>query len=133
MQNLSMGLNNLTVSESPLIKDGVMYIDDEGQLVTAPDIETQVYVTALSYDSVASTFSESLLIPYLESTHYSEWNKNTITQILKSAFQPLLYINAIQNIEIKVPVLKGNILYITIDVLDSQNQSVTFSWSNIQD
>lgn len=118
------------LTQSPLIKDGDLVLDDAGQLESAPDIVTQCTVSVGAYHCMYDSAINSGLIPFLEGIPIGGRNNQAIVNIVKAAFQPLISQNLLSNLTIGVVVQTLSYITIKIKAIDPQQNPVSLSWSN---
>lgn len=119
------------ITRSPLIKDGVLALSNSGDLIMAPDIETQATITLSAYNCIYDNNLNSRLIPYLNSIPKNGINTNNITNIITSAYQPtLLKNNVISDLKISVVPVGVSYINIKINMIDYNNNQVLLNWDN---
>lgn len=119
-------------AQSPLIKNQRLSINpDNGDLVFAPDITTQMAVTLTAYDCIYNSNINSKIIPYLFQLQGGSINSNSLTQIVKNAYQILISTNYITNLQIAIQFVTQNNVIINIKVTDINNQFITLTWDNV--
>ncbi len=118
-----------TQTLSPLIANGQLNLTNSGDLVNAPDIQTQMTVTLSAYHCIYNTLINSGLLPYLKGIPTGGINTVAIKNIVTSAYQILIQQNIITNLSISiVPVSQS---YLTINIsAESMGSPVTLSWDN---
>lgn len=116
---------------SPLIKDGALSIDEQGLLIDAPDIQTQMTVTVSAYNCMYDSNVESQLIPYLTSIPVNGWSSTAIINIISSAYKLIMIpLGLIYGLKIATSPLTPNTIQIKINATDKEGASVSLNWIN---
>lgn len=119
-------------SQSPLIKNQRLAINSaNGDLVFAPDIQTQMAVTLTAYNCIYNARINSKIIPYLFKLQGGAINVNSLTQAVKNAYQILISSNYITNLQIAIQFVTQNNVIINIKAADINNQFITLTWDNV--
>ena len=117
---------------SPLIKNGEFSLTDNGDLVTALDIETQAGITISGYDCPYGDNLNSQLIPYIEGIPVGGFNSIALTNIVRNAYTPLITAKIISNLQIFVKFLGIETVNITVNMFDNNGNKALLSWNNLQ-
>lgn len=117
---------------SPLIKNGKFVLTETGDLQFAPDIKTQVAVAISGYNCMYGDNLNSNLIPYLTGIPVGGFQRNVITNIVISAYKPLIVANVISRPEVAVKFLGISTVTINVSVLDNNGNSAKLSWDNLE-
>ncbi len=115
---------------SPLIANGILSLSSTGDLLSAPDIETQMTVAIGAYHCIYDSTVDSLLIPYLESIPVGGFKNSTITNIVVNAYKPMIIANLITNLQISILAQVLSNITIKVSATDNQGNSTVLSWSN---
>lgn len=118
------------LTQSPLIQNGDLVRNVNGQITLAPDIQTQCTVTVSAYDCMYNPDIDSGLIPYLNSIPVGGRNTATLSNIVSQAFQILISENLLSNLIISAMIIALNYVTIKIQAVDQQQNPVNLSWSN---
>ena len=119
------------LSVSPLIKDGALSLDANGQMVLAPDIITQCTVTIAAYNCMYNPAVNSGLIPYLKGIPFGGRTDQAVVNIVKAAFQVLIVQNLVVNLSIGVVQATANSITIKVNLTDPQQNPVSLSWRDL--
>ncbi len=117
---------------SPLIKDRQLSLTSTGDLMMAPDIQTQMIVSLCAYHCIYDYDINSALIPYLQKIPVGGINTNDIQTIVTSAYQSLIQQQIITNLGIAPILVTNNIISINITANDSIGQPIVLKWDNTQ-
>ncbi len=115
---------------SPLISNGQLSLTNTGDLVTAPDIQTQMTVTLTAYNCIYDYTIKSALITYLRTIPVGGFNANTIKNIITSAYQTLIQQSIITNLQIAVIPITSQYITINITADDAQGMPIVLTWDN---
>lgn len=118
------------MANSPLIANGVLSLSPTGDLMSAPDIQTQMTVAIGAYHCIYDNTVDSLLIPYLSSIPIGGFKNNTITNIVVNAYKPMITANLITNLQVAILAQVLSNLTIKVSAIDNQGNSAVLSWSN---
>ncbi len=116
---------------SPLIKDGALSINEQGLLIDAPDIQTQMTVSVSAYNCMYDSNVESQLIPYLTSIPVRGWSSIAISNIVSTAYKLIMIRqNLISGLKIASKFLTLNTIQIKISAIDQEGTPVSLNWVN---
>ena len=118
-------------TRTPLIKNGALSLTTNGDLVDDLDIVTQMTVGLSAYHCIYDSTVNSKLLPYLLLPRNSQVKQNTVTNIVKKAYQPMISANIISQLEISIPVSTITTIAIKIKAIDIEGNSAQLSWSDI--
>lgn len=119
------------LTNSPLIENGTLTLTKNGDLVIAPDIKTQMYVSITGYNCIFDDTLESSLIPYINNIPVGGRQQNSFVSIIKNALTPVMIGQGlINNVQIFVYFPTYNSVKINIDANDSDNNPITLNWTN---
>ena len=120
------------ITRSPLIANGELALNSSGDLVFAPDIQTQMAVSLTAYNCIYDYSINSLLITYLFSIPPGGIQQNTIKNIIVSAYQILITANIITDLAIAIIPVTQDYITIKIRSVDTNGQNVSLTWDNAQ-
>lgn len=116
--------------QSPLIANGQLQLNTNGDLLSGDDILTQMETTLTSYNCIYNPAQNSQLYPYINSPENNTLMQDVLTSIIKSAYQILFQSGDITGLQIFIAATVLNYATIKINALDNNEQPITFSWSN---
>lgn len=119
------------MAQSPLIKNGAFALTANGDLQLAPDIETQMAVSVGAYHCLYGDNLNSLLIPYLEEIPRGGLTRSTITNIVVSAYKPLITQKIITGLTVAVKTFGVSNVEIKVNAVDGGGNKTAFSWTNL--
>ena len=118
--------------QSPLIQDGDFHLTDNGQLLNALTLKTQLNTTIVGHACYYSDTFASTLLEFLNNpeTPNQQNQKQTIANLVKNAYQVLINQGYITDLSIFV--LAAILNYVNIKTVSTdakQNEAQTV-WSN---
>jgi hypothetical protein len=120
----------MIVSNSPLIKNGSLALNANGDLLAAPDIETQMTVAVSGYNCLYDVNLNSLLIPYLEGIPVGGLNRGAIINIVKQAYTYMVSQKIISNLQISIGASTISAVQININATDINGNEIFLNWIN---
>lgn len=118
------------MSLSPLIVNGDLQLAVSGDLQSAPDIETQMPVTLTAYNCIYNPEINSQVEPYLTGIPKNGFARNTLTNLIVSAYQLLITPGIIRDLAVAIGTPIQNYVNIKIAAIDNAGNEVKFSWIN---
>ena len=115
---------------SPLIANGVLSLSSTGDLMPAPDIQTQMTVGIAAYHCIYDSTVNSGLIPYLDGIPVGGFNNNALTSIVVAAYKPMITANLITNLQVAILAQVLSNVTIKASATDNQGNDTVLSWSN---
>lgn len=118
------------MSLSPLIVNGDLQLTSSGDLQASPDIQTQMPVTLTAYNCIYNPEINSQVEQYVTGIPKNGFARNTLTNLIVSAYQLLTTPGIINNLDIAIGNPIQNYLTIKIKAVDNEGNEVKFSWIN---
>jgi len=117
---------------SPIIQNGQLMMTGNGNLLFAPDIQTQMPVTITAYNCIYNYVIASGLIPYFQSIPKGGFTSVEIVSIITRALQILITDNVITDLKVSVQFVTQNVVAIKISAIDAVGTPVSLTWDNSQ-
>lgn len=117
--------------QSPVIQNGDFVLGVNGDLLTKPDVVTQMSATLTAYHCIYNPAIASGVFVYLDSI-IADPNRTALTNIVKDAYAGIIREKVISNLTVAVSPITLNYVNIKITATDAQGNPVKLNWNNVQ-